>query len=152
MMVVAIIGLMMATAVPAILSVSREAPLRKAVNDVVEICSRARSQAILQEKTMTVVFRPRAREVSLSGGGAASGPATRAGRAAVNAATIDHSVAIEGLGIYNLDYTDSNGEAFVHFFANGTSDEMTLVLSSNGEYRKITLEETTALVSVGNVR
>jgi hypothetical protein len=40
----------------------------------------------------------------------------------------------------------------VRFFANGTSDEMTLVLSSGGEYRKITLEVTTALASVGNVR
>jgi hypothetical protein len=40
----------------------------------------------------------------------------------------------------------------VRFFANGTSDEMTLVLSSAGEYRKITLEVTTALASVGNVR
>ena len=53
MMVVAIIGLLMATGVPAILSVTREAPMRKAVNDVTEICSRARSQAILQEQTMT---------------------------------------------------------------------------------------------------
>ena len=38
MMVVAIVGLMMATGVPAILSVTREAPMRKAVNDVMEIC------------------------------------------------------------------------------------------------------------------
>ena len=43
-------------------------------------------------------------------------------------------------------------EARVRFFANGTSDEMTLVLSSGGEYRKITLEVTTALASAGNVR
>jgi hypothetical protein len=60
-------------------------------------------------------------------------------------------VVIEGLGINNFDYTDSD-EARVRFFANGTSDEMTLVLSSGGEYRKITLEVTTALASVGNVR
>ena len=152
MMVVAIIGLMMATAVPAILSATREAPLRKAVNDVVEICSHARSQAILQEKTMTVVFHPRLRQVALSGGTAVSVPSTRIGHAGVNSAEIDPGVAIEGLGINNFDYTDSLGEAYVHFFANGTSDEMTLVLSSGGEYRKITLEVTTGLASVGNVR
>jgi prepilin-type N-terminal cleavage/methylation domain-containing protein len=154
MMVVAIIGLMMATGVPAILSVTREAPMRKAVNDVTEICSRARSQAILQEQTMTVVFHPRVRQVALSGGANASGPsapATRVGRAAVNAAEFDHSVVIEGLGINNFDYTESD-EARVRFFANGTSDEMTLVLSCVGEYRKITLEVTTALASVRNVR
>ena len=39
MMVVAIVGLMMATGVPAILSVTREAPLRKAVNDVMEFAA-----------------------------------------------------------------------------------------------------------------
>jgi len=152
MMVVAIVGLMMATGVPAILSVTREAPLRKAVNDVMDICRSARAQAILQGQTMTVVFRPRLREVTFSGGAGTSVPPTRAGRAAVNATTFDPSVVIEGLGINNFDYTDSDGEAYVHFFANGTSDEMTLVLSSNGEYRKITLEEITALASVSNVR
>ena len=153
MMVVAIIGLMMATGVPAILSVTREAPMRKAVNDVVEICSRARAQAILSGQTTTVVFHPRLRQVSVDAA-ATSGPvtpSTRVGRAVVTAATFDRSVVIEGLGINNWDYTESE-EARVHFKANGTSDEMTLVLSSVGEYRKITLEETTALVSVGSVR
>lgn len=153
MMVVAIVGLMMATGVPAILSVTREAPMRKAVNDMVEICSRARAQAILSGQTTTVVFHPRLRQVSVDAAAAPGpvAPSTRVGRAVVTAATFDHSVVIEGLGINNLDYTDSE-EARVHFKANGTSDEMTLVLSSAGEYRKITLEETTALVSVGSVR
>jgi Tfp pilus assembly protein FimT len=153
MMVVAIVGLMMATGVPAILSVTREAPLRKAVNDVTEICSRARAQAILGGETTTVVFHPRVRQVALSGA-VASGPVaptTRVGKAAVNAAEFDHTVVIEGLGINNFDFTDSD-EARVRFFANGTSDEMTLVLSAGGEYRKITLELTTALASVKNVR
>jgi prepilin-type N-terminal cleavage/methylation domain-containing protein len=153
MMVVAIVGLMMATGVPAILSVTREAPLRKAVNDVTEICSRARAQAILGGETTTVVFHPRVRQVAMSGA-VASGPvapSTRVGKAAVNAAEFDHTVVIEGLGINNFDFTDSD-EARVRFFANGTSDEMTLVLSAGGEYRKITLELTTALASVKNVR
>jgi len=152
MMVVAIIGLLMASAVPAILSATREGPMRKAVNDVVEICSHARSQAILQGQTTTVVFNPRQRRVAFSGSVTASTPSTRVGHAPVNAAEIDHSVAIEGLGINNFDYTDSDGEARVRFFANGTSDQMILVLSSGGEYRKITLDEITALTSVGNVR
>ena len=70
----------------------------------------------------------------------------------MNATEFDPSVVIEGLGINNFDYTDSDGEAFVFFNADGTSDEMILVLSSGGEYRKISLEVTTALVSVRNVR
>jgi prepilin-type N-terminal cleavage/methylation domain-containing protein len=152
MMVVAIIGLLMATAVPAILSATREGPLRKAVNDVVEICSHARAQAILQGQTMTVVFHPRLRQVALSSGTAVSAPSTRKGHAAVNSAEFDSSVTIEGLGINNFDYTDSDGGAFVRFFANGTSDQMTLVLSSGGEYRKIMLEEITGLAYVRDVR
>jgi prepilin-type N-terminal cleavage/methylation domain-containing protein len=152
MMVVAIIGLMMATAVPAILSVTREAPLRKAVNDTLDICRTARAQAILHDQTTLVVFHPRLRQVAFSGSADASAPSTRVGHAAVNAAEFDPSVVIEGLGINNYDYTDSEGEARVRFFANGTSDDMTLVLSSVGEYRKITLEVTTALPSVGTVR
>lgn len=155
MMVVAIIGLMMAAGVPAILSITREAPMRRAVNDVVEICHRARAQAILQGQTTAVVFHPRLRQVAFSGGADASAPvapATRVGRKAVNATELDSSVIIEGLGINNLDYTDFDEAPPVHFFANGTSDEMTLVLSSGGEFRKITLEETTALASVSNVR
>ncbi len=153
MMVVAIIGLIMATGVPAILSITREAPLRKAVNDMMEICSHARAQAILGGQTTAIVFHPRVRQVALVGAVASgpSAPATRVGQAAVNSSEFDPSVTIEGLGINNFDYTDSE-EARVRFFANGTSDEMTLVLSSNGEYRKITLEEITALASVGSVR
>lgn len=152
MMVVAIIGLLTAAGVPAFLSMTREAPLRKAVNDVMEMCSRARAQAILSGQTTTVVFHPRQRQVEFNGGTSPGQTVpSRAGRAAVNSTTFDPRVTIEGLGINNLDYTESD-EARVHFFANGTCDEMTLVLSSNGEYRKITLEVTTALASVGNVR
>ena len=151
MMVVAIIGLLMATGVPAILSMTREAPMRKAVNDMMEICSHARAVAILRGQTATVVFHPHLQEIEFVGGAAASGPSTRVGRAAVSSAHFDPGVAIEGLGINDFDYTESD-EGRVRFFANGTSDEMTLVLSSGGEYRKITLEVTTALASVGKVR
>lgn len=148
MMVVVIIGLMMATGVPAILSVVRQGPLRNAVNNVLEICGSARAQAILQDKTMVVVFHPRLKEVAFNGGGKTV--PTHRGHV-VNATTFAPSVNIEGLGINGMDFTESD-EAFVHFFPNGTSDQMTLVLSSGGNYRKITLEVTTALASVGNVK
>jgi type II secretory pathway pseudopilin PulG len=154
MMVVAIIGLLMATGVPAILSMTREAPMRKAVNDVMEICSHARAVAILRGQTATVVFHPRTKEVALSGGANVSGPtrpSTRVSQKPVSSSTFDPGVVIEGLGINDFDYTESD-EGRVRFFANGTSDEMTLVLSSGGEYRKITLEVTTALATVSNVR
>jgi len=43
-------------------------------------------------------------------------------------------------------------EVDVHFHPNGTCDEMTLVLFSDGEYRRITLEPVTALAHADDVQ
>jgi prepilin-type N-terminal cleavage/methylation domain-containing protein len=150
MMVVAIIGLIAAMGVPAILSVMHEGPLRSAVNDTMEICYRARAQAILGGQITTVTFHPRIGEVEFSGGGGGA-PARRAGRVSVNSTHYDESVILEGLGINGLDRTEDD-TASVRFFPNGTSDEMTLVIHSGDQWRKISLEVTTALASVENVR
>ena len=45
------------------------------------------------------------------------------------------------------EYKDAS-EARVRFFPDGTSDEMTLIIHSVDQYRKMTLEVTTGLVSV----
>jgi prepilin-type N-terminal cleavage/methylation domain-containing protein len=168
MMVVAIIGLVAVIGIPAMLMEMHRGPMSKAVNDVMEICSQARSQAILNGVPTTVVFHPQAREVAIGAApvanqvsnsldapfpsGAAplnSPPAT--GPRQVNSTQFGDSVAIEMLDINLLEYKDAD-EARVRFFPNGTSDEMTLVLHSGDEWRKITLEVTTALASVGTVK
>jgi prepilin-type N-terminal cleavage/methylation domain-containing protein len=151
MMVVAIIGLVMAMAVPAILSVTHEGPLRKAVNDVMEICNRARAQAILGNQTTEVVFHPQTKEISTSAAVDTKLPSTRLGNAAVTSTTLDESVAIAMLDINLGDYGASE-EARVRFFPNGTSDELTIVLVSYGEYRKISLEPTTALAGIETIK
>ena len=51
------------------------------------------------------------------------------------------------LDINLTEYKDA-GEARVRFFPDGTSDEMTLIIHSGDQYRKITLEVTTGLASV----
>ena len=149
MMVVAIIGLVMAMGVPAILSVVREGPLRKAVNDTLEICGVARAQAILRGQMTLVVFHPRAGEIACSAAGDA--PSRRVGQKAVNSAHYDSSVDIADLSINLMDFGAAD-EARVRFYPNGTCDEMTLVLHSGDQWRKITLEPTTALASVGSVK
>jgi prepilin-type N-terminal cleavage/methylation domain-containing protein len=151
MMVVAIIGLVMAMSVPAILSVLREGPLRKAVNDTLEICSAARAQAILRGQVTTVVFHPRTEEIALSGAGDPSAPSRRVGQKAVNSAQYDSSVDIAMLDINLMDFGASD-EARVWFHPNGTCDEMTLVLHSGDQWRKITLEPTTGLAFVSSVK
>jgi len=151
MMVVAIIGLVMAMAVPAILSVTHEGPLRKAVNDVVEICNRARAQAILGDQTLTVTFHPQTKEISADAKADSSQVSTRIGNAPTVSTTLDSSVAIAMLDINLGDYGASD-TARVRFFPNGTSDELTVVLVSGGEYRKISLEPTTAMATVETIK
>jgi hypothetical protein len=45
-----------------------------------------------------------------------------------------------------MDFSESE-ESRVHFFPNGTCDELTLVLHSGDDWRKITLEFSTAIAS-----
>ena len=60
------------------------------------------------------------------------------------------NVDIAMLDINLLDYGAAEA-ARVHFFPNGTCDELTLVLHSGDEWEKITLEFSTALASVAPV-
>ena len=160
MMVVAIIGLMMTMSVPAILRTMHQEPLRKAVNDVMNICSHARAQAILHGVTTTVVFHPQSGDLMLAGiattnstaGFAPPGdrPASHTaapGASALNSTHFDDSIIIDMLDINLTEYKDAS-EALVRFFPDGTSDEMTLIIHSGDQYRKITLEVTTGLASV----
>jgi prepilin-type N-terminal cleavage/methylation domain-containing protein len=166
MMVVGIMGLMMTIGVPAILRTTRQEPMRKAVNDVMEICSHARGQAILHNVTMAVVFHPQSRQVALASVTPPAPPADNqdqsnipaggsapptSGTSSLNSAQFADSITIDMLDINLLEYKDAE-EARVRFFPNGTSDEMTLILHSKDQYREITLEVTTGLASVGEVR
>ena len=164
MMVVAIIGLVAVMGIPAMLMELHRGPMSKAVNDVMEMCSHARAEAILHGVPTMIVFHPQTRQLAIASAPVPAStndlfssvvPATNApsalGAASENSAQFDDSVSIEMLDINLLEYKDSD-EARVRFFPNGTSDEMTLVLHSGDDYRKITLEVTTALASVGTVK
>jgi prepilin-type N-terminal cleavage/methylation domain-containing protein len=164
MMVVAIIGLAVVLGIPAMLREMHRSPMGNAVNDVMEICSRARAQAILNDAMTTVVFHPQTRQLAIgsapvpastnelsSSGAPATEVPSAAGSSPGNSAQFDDSISIEMLDINLLEYKDAD-EARVRFFPNGTSDEMTLILHSDTDYKKITLEVTTALASVGEVK
>jgi hypothetical protein len=51
---------------------------------------------------------------------------------------------MEAVGINLMDFSQTE-ESRVWFFPNGTSDELTLVLHSGTDWRKITLEFSTAI-------
>jgi prepilin-type N-terminal cleavage/methylation domain-containing protein len=147
MVVVAIIGLCAAMSVPAILQMRREGPMRKAVNDVLELCSRARAGAVNKDTTAKLEFHPHDRQIDLMGGDANMALTTRLGQHPIMSTQFDPSVTIQDLTVDLKNCTDAE-EADVNFHDNGTCDEMTLILSCDGEREMITLELTTSLPTI----
>jgi prepilin-type N-terminal cleavage/methylation domain-containing protein len=163
MIVVAIIGLIAAMGVPGILQALRRDGMRKAVSDVMDVCSDARARAIFRGQTTEVVFHPAEKRLEIADAPLAESPTPPAGAPKNNSGTtpstpsntkgtvmLPDNVDIAMLDINLLDFGASD-VARVHFFPNGTCDELTLVLHSSDEWEKITLEFSTALASVGPV-
>jgi prepilin-type N-terminal cleavage/methylation domain-containing protein len=137
MMVVAIIGMTMTMGIPSFLRVLRREGMRKAESELVEACQEARRAAIMNNKTTDLVIHP------IDGTFGVGGAQT----AFPNDITID----ILGVNFIQLEKAE---EARVHFFPNGTSDEFTILIhsTSDGSYRKISLDTVTALTVVEDVK
>lgn len=146
MIVVAIMGLIAAMGVPSILQTFRKDGMRKAVSNVEDVCAEARTQAILQNQRTAVIFHPQERQFAVES--AAGSVNSHSGR--VTSATLPAGVEIAMLDISLQDYGASEW-ARVFFYPDGTSDEMTLVLHSSDDWRKITLEFSTGLATVSDV-
>jgi len=137
MIVVAIMGLILAMGMPSIVRTLRKDGMRKAVDDIMEACQSARSEAILKQKTADVEFHPMDGTISAPG---------------FKGATLPKNVEIQILGVNFVQFERAD-EAKIHFFPNGTSDEFTIVLQDDQfQTRKITLDVMTALPDVEAVR
>lgn len=144
MVVCAIMGIILGVGVPTLYRMMQKTGMRKAVDDIIQVCQNARARAILSGSESTVVFRPYDRQFSVGGGGSAAPGGL--GRA-VTSGQLPEDIVVEGLGINWLDCTEYES-AVVRFFPDGRCDEMILVLRSDkGDWRKITLEVTTGLAS-----
>jgi len=145
MVVVAIIGLVAAMGVPALNRMLIKEGMRKAVSDITDVCKTARARAIFSGHTVAVVIHPGNRSFEVDGGGSSHGSLY------VSSGSLPDGVELEALGINTLDFTESEfGRVF--FYSDGTSDEMTLVLRSQGDERKITLEYATGYPMVSDVK
>ena len=131
MIVVAIIGLIAAMGIPSMIQMLRKDGMRKAVGDTTDLLGNARAQAILKNETTYVSFRPADNRLDSSIG---------------KSVTLPEGVAMEAIGINLMDFSQTE-ESRVRFFPNGTCDELTLVLHSGTDWRKITLEFSTAIAS-----
>jgi Tfp pilus assembly protein FimT len=136
MVVVAIIALIIGAGIPSLYGVFHKEGLRKSTSDIMDTCQSARAQAIMSGTTSELVFHPREGtcEASVSG----------------NHGNWAHSAKLEDCVVEMLDINLQECKDFdtakVRFFPNGTCDEMTLILQTkNGDWRKVTLEITTAL-------
>lgn len=142
MVVVAIMGIILAAGVPSLYGFMHKAGIRKTTSDIVETCQSARAAAIMSGSPTDLIFHPK--EGTCEASGASGGYGSWA-----------HSAKIENCSIEMLDVNLQECKDFdtvkVRFFPNGTCDEMTLVLvSGNNEWRKISLELTTALPTVSD--
>lgn len=165
MIVVGIMGIILTMGIPLVYQLRHEAPLRKAVRDVVEVCSHARATAILQSKATCVVFRPR--DLTFAVENAPTPPASASGfeetspgpfpsppKASSGSGTsgrFSDSIQIEMLDVDLTEYKDAD-EVKVWFYPNGVCNELTLVLFdpslSRDPRRAIAWEVTTGLASV----
>lgn len=145
MVVVAIIGLIAAMGVPALNRMLIKEGMRRAVSDITDVCKTARARAIFSGHTADVLIRPADRTFTVEGGGNSHGSPY------VSSGKLPDGVDLEAFGINTLDFTESDfGRVF--FYSDGTSDEMTLVLRSRGDERKITLEYATGYPLVSDVK
>lgn len=154
MVVVAIMGLILATGIPSIYRIWNKEGMRQAVSDVLEVLSHARAQAIFRGSPVDVVFYPLERRFQIGGAPQATEdsvllmvqpqPASKG----APSGSLPEDIAIEMLDVNLQEYRESDFVR-VRFFPNGMCDEMTLILrSSKNEWRAITLEVTTGLTSV----
>src|SRR5208283_5858651 len=102
----------------------------KAESELVEACQSARREAIMNNHVAELAFRP------------IDGTFEVPGAYARKELPID--VKIDILGVNFIDLTRAP-EARVHFFANGTSDEFTIVLESASRAVRIDLDTVAAL-------
>jgi prepilin-type N-terminal cleavage/methylation domain-containing protein len=129
MIVVGIIGLIAAMGVPSLLPMLRKEGMRKTLGDITELLGDARAAAILKGQKTYVSFRPADNQLGSSIG---------------KSVTLPAGTAIEAIGINLMDFSQTE-ESRVWFYPNGTADELTLVLHSGTDWRKITLEFSTAI-------
>ena len=161
MLVVAILGITLTIGVPALMHARDHNSLTGGMNDILDVCSRARAQAILRAAPTEIAIYPQEGRFQLnligtpvtdkagSDGGipdpdAKPVPAPDTG-GLPSSAQISHNVAIDMIDVNFAEYKDAE-EAHVYFYPNGTADRLTVVLHGDrNEYRKITVDEVTGL-------
>lgn len=165
MVVVAILGIVLATGMPSILQTMQKEDLRQGISDMVEALARARAQAILEGVPAQMVLRPVDGAISVERAGALSDPAdsvdafptapaddgsSRPATAPFRA-RLHPDIAITLIYVNLVDQMQQDA-AHVQFFPNGTCDDFTVVMEHRSSIRKISTDPITGLVEVLTIR
>ena len=163
MIVVAIIAIILAIAIPSIYQQVHQDSIRKAVLDVTEACFEARSAAIMSGKTAELSIKlnaPRTITVTLTGqtsegyvgGDDGGGTSSGGGGTVFTAKFSDHLTGIEAETFKAAD-RELDNEMVCKFYANGTCDPMRVILRSDlGEGRLITTDVITGVADVDVIK
>ena len=163
MVVVGIMAIIMAIAIPSIYQQMHKDSMRQAVADLSEACSSARARAVLNGVATEVRIRPGDRSITVTEGAA---PASTGGSSfhyeneqlverhaggggSVFSAKFSDRIIIEFIGVNLVPDLQQLDEVTCLFYPNGTSDELVVLLRSDqGEIRKITTEVVTGIADV----
>ena len=157
MLVVALMGIICATAVPNIYQLSKKEGMRRAVQDLKDVCDNARAKAIFTAHEVSVVFYPAERTFYISGndgpafdpvsGETKPAPPTKPGTGTTG--IIPEDITIQMLDINRHECRELEW-AKVKFFANGTCEELVInYRDSHGQDKWIKLDPATGMVIVG---
>ena len=169
MVVVGIMAIILAIAIPSVYQQMHKDSIRQAVADISEACSQARARAVLNGVTTEVRIQPGNRQISAVessgggegafGGGAAfdeNGEAKvqhRGGGGSIFSAKLSDHIIIDFIGVNLIADLQQLDEVSASFYPNGTSDELVILIRSDrGEIRKITTEVVTGVADVEVVK
>jgi prepilin-type N-terminal cleavage/methylation domain-containing protein len=164
MVVIGIMAIIFAIAIPSIYRQLHKDSMRQAVSDVLDACSRARERAILSGTTCNVHIRPRDHTISVSGGGSAKpsagGNSTYsfegdqmvehvAGSGELFSAKISDRITFFFIAVNEDEELQELDEIVFAFLPNGTADQVDIVLRSDqNEARGISVDVITGIASV----
>jgi prepilin-type N-terminal cleavage/methylation domain-containing protein len=173
MLVIFIMGIVMLVGVPAIYRMLNPPPLAATCTNIQNKCSMARARAIFGDSPMEVRIFVKDRRVDVvplprdeaspatdalaqAGGGNAMKETyempTLDGKSPKIPFDLPADVSIDMVAVNFAVYTEVDFCA-VRFYPNGTSDDLTLILrSTDGQYRKVTVDPITGLATIEAVQ
>ena len=172
MVVVGIMAIIMAIAIPSVYQQMHKDSMRQAVSDVLDACGRARERAILTGQPAEVRIRPGDRMISVTGSSAPA-PAAGANRSysfegeAGNEQIVEHKagtgelfsakltdrITITYIAINEQEELQQQEEVAIRFNSDGTADQADIVLrGDDNEVRGITVDVITGIASVQESR